>query len=275
MTDLLKRSVSGAVYVFALLTGVLIHPVLFVIVFGTILFFTLLEFFNLFDETKSGKLKRIPMVAGIALFLVSFGVAGGFIFYKFIFVIVPVLFLLLLTGTFCRVKDGFKISILFLAGMVFIVIPFCLMTLLIFPGFPQQSVFLGWLLAGLFFIVWVYDSMAFLGGTFFGKHKLAEKISPKKSVEGVITGTVFAVIMGILNAVLFQQLSMVQWIVISLIAVVFGTLGDLFESGLKRELNVKDSGAVLPGHGGLLDRLDSLLFAVPAVYFWLLISGGL
>jgi len=274
LTNLLKRSVSGIIYVFALLAGVLIHPVLFIIVFGTILFFTLLEFFNLFDETKACNTKWIPIITGIILFLVSFGVAGGFIHSKLIYLILPVLFLLLLSGTFYRVKNGFKISTLFLVGMVFIVIPFCLMSLFVYPEFPKHSAFSGWLLGGIFFIVWVYDSMAFLGGSFFGKHKLAEKISPNKSVEGVITGTVFAVIVGIINALLFQQVSILFWIVVSLIAVVFGTLGDLFESGLKRQLNVKDSGTVLPGHGGLLDRLDSLLFTIPAAYFWLLISGA-
>jgi phosphatidate cytidylyltransferase len=117
--------------------------------------------------------------------------------------------------------------------------------------------------------------MAYVGGSLFGKHKMSEKISPKKSWEGLISGAVFAVIMGILNAVIFQSLSMVSWIVASLIIVEFGTIGDLFESKIKRDLNIKDSGTILPGHGGFLDRFDSLLFAIPVVYIWLIVGGSI
>ena len=102
-----------------------------------------------------------------------------------------------------------------------------------------------------------------------------ERISPKKSWEGFIGGAVFAIIMGIVNAVLFQALSMISWGVIAALTVIFGTLGDLFQSKLKREIGVKDSGNILPGHGGFLDRLDSLLFVIPAIFTWLVCSGKL
>jgi phosphatidate cytidylyltransferase len=128
---------------------------------------------------------------------------------------------------------------------------------------------------GVFFIVWVYDSMAYLVGSMFGKHKINEKISPNKTWEGFTAGAIFALVMGVLNAVIFQEPDIVNWLIIAAIVVAFGTLGDLFESKIKRKLNVKDSGSVLPGHGGLLDRLDSLLFVIPVIYVWLTFSGNL
>ena len=112
-------------------------------------------------------------------------------------------------------------------------------------------------------------------GSMFGRHRLFEKVSPKKSWEGFIGGAVFAVLMGIVDALLFQKLSLFNWIAISILTVIFGTLGDLFESKIKRELKIKDSGSLLPGHGGLLDRFDSLLFALPIIYIWLFYAENL
>jgi phosphatidate cytidylyltransferase len=117
--------------------------------------------------------------------------------------------------------------------------------------------------------------MAYMAGSMFGKHKIHKKISPNKSWEGLIAGTVFALLTGILNSVIFQHPSVLNWLAISVIVVLFGTLGDLFESIIKRRLNVKDSGTILPGHGGLLDRFDSLLFVIPVVYVWLDFTGNL
>ena len=126
----------------------------------------------------------------------------------------------------------------------------------------------------VFFILWINDSAAYRVGTQFGKHKMCKNISPAKSWEGLIGGAVFAIIMGIVNAVMFQAVSMLSWIVIAVLTVAFGTLGDLFESKIKREIDVKDSGTFLPGHGGFLDRLDSLLFVIPAIFIWLIFTGN-
>ncbi len=117
--------------------------------------------------------------------------------------------------------------------------------------------------------------MAYAVGSLIGKHKISPKISPGKSWEGLIGGAVFAVIMGILNAVFFPAISMTNWIIVAMISVVFGTCGDFFESKLKRETGIKDSGTILPGHGGFLDRFDSLLFAIPVIFVWLNLYGNI
>ena len=130
------------------------------------------------------------------------------------------------------------------------------------------------LLLSIFFIIWASDTFAYLTGKNFGKHKLAEKISPKKTIEGVSGG----LIGGLITAfVIFKYsgwkftLNLQYFLLLTLIIVIFGTLGDLLESRFKRLANVKDSGNIIPGHGGILDRLDSFILAVPFVYIFLLI----
>ncbi|WP_299778484.1 phosphatidate cytidylyltransferase [uncultured Formosa sp.] len=125
------------------------------------------------------------------------------------------------------------------------------------------------ILLGSFILVWVNDTFAFFVGKNFGKQKLFEKISPKKTVEGFIGGLFFSCIASYFIATFTDTLNFNQWLILSIIVSVFGTLGDLVESKFKRQVNVKDSGVIMPGHGGLLDRLDSIIFAAPFIYLFL------
>ncbi|MFD1614912.1 phosphatidate cytidylyltransferase [Gelatiniphilus marinus] len=125
------------------------------------------------------------------------------------------------------------------------------------------------ILLGSFILVWVNDSFAYLVGKNFGKQKLFEKISPKKTVEGFLGGLFFSCISSYFIATFTQTLSFTNWLILSIIISVFGTLGDLIESKFKRQASVKDSGIIMPGHGGLLDRLDSIIFAAPFIYLFL------
>ncbi len=273
MSDLFKRSVTGLIYVVALLVGTLIHPIIFAVVFGGLLFFTQFEFYNLVEKAGFAPQKKVGLILGFLLFLNCFGVVYKIIPQQFALLFIPFIILIFLFEVLRTNKNSIQNSSFTLLGLIYIGTPFCLMSFIIYPGFPENAGFYPWILVGIFFIAWINDSMAYLGGSLFGKHKMAENISPKKTWEGFISGAVFAIVIGILNAVLFQALSMLSWIVIAVIIVVFGTLGDLFESKFKRSLNIKDSGNVLPGHGGFLDRLDSLLFSIPIIYFWLINFG--
>lgn len=125
------------------------------------------------------------------------------------------------------------------------------------------------ILFGSFILVWVNDSFAYLIGKNFGKQKLFEKISPKKTVEGFLGGLFFSCVASYFIATFTQTLNFTSWLILSIIISVFGTLGDLIESKFKRQANVKDSGIIMPGHGGLLDRLDSIIFAAPFIYLFL------
>ena len=125
------------------------------------------------------------------------------------------------------------------------------------------------ILLGSFILVWVNDSFAYLVGKNFGKQKLFERISPKKTVEGFLGGLFFSCIASYFIATFTETLTFTNWLILGIIISVFGTLGDLIESKFKRQANVKDSGVIMPGHGGLLDRLDSIIFAAPFIYLFL------
>ena len=125
------------------------------------------------------------------------------------------------------------------------------------------------ILLGSFILVWVNDTFAYLVGKNFGKQKLFEKISPKKTVEGFLGGLFFSCVASYFIATFTHTLGFTSWLILSIIISVFGTLGDLIESKFKRQANVKDSGVIMPGHGGLLDRLDSIIFAAPFIYLFL------
>lgn len=274
MSNLLKRSLWGILYVAIMMGGILIHPFAFALVFATVLFFTQYEFYAMVEEAGH-KITRLPgTMLGVFFFLITFSVARGYLPPSCNLLIIFIVLLLFIIELFRKNKNTLERSGLTVLGFIYIAVPFSLMNYIIHVSADGQSnFFYPWILAGILFILWINDSFAYLVGTRFGKHKLYPRISPAKSWEGFIGGAVFALIMGILNAVLFQSLSMFSWIVIALLTVIFGTLGDLFESKIKREIGVKDSGNILPGHGGFLDRLDSLLFAVPAVFLWLMLSG--
>ena len=125
------------------------------------------------------------------------------------------------------------------------------------------------IVAGSFLMIWTNDTFAYLVGKQFGKHKLLERISPKKTIEGFLGGLVFTLLAGYLIAMFTDTLSTITWCIISVIMSIFGTIGDLIQSKFKRQAGVKDSGTIMPGHGGIFDRLDSVIFASPFLYLFL------
>ena len=157
-------------------------------------------------------------------------------------------------------------------GQLYIAVPLALairLTLTINPFFPITH-YNGLLLLAIFIFIWVNDTGAYLVGSRWGKTPLAPSISPKKTVEGSIGGLILVLLSAvILRLLLFPELSWLRILLIAAVVAIFGTIGDLFESSLKRQAGVKDSGKLIPGHGGILDRIDSFLLAVPAVYLLL------
>ena len=118
-------------------------------------------------------------------------------------------------------------------------------------------------------MLWCNDTGAYLIGTSMGRHPFFKKISPNKTWEGVIVGLIFTLVAAFIIARIYTELNMIQWLVIGGIAGIFGTLGDLIESMLKRNVNIKDTGTIFPGHGGLLDRIDSFLISIVAIFVYL------
>ncbi len=152
-----------------------------------------------------------------------------------------------------------------LFGIVWIAVPLALLS-----GFFNLAEEHKWrqtgLLLGFFLILWIYDSGAYIFGSLFGKHKMLERVSPKKSWEGFAGGTLAGLLVAYLISASFTEFSPAIWLVIGLTIIAAGTAGDLIESMFKRNAGVKDSGTILPGHGGILDRFDAVLIAAPVVY---------
>ena len=155
--------------------------------------------------------------------------------------------------------------------MLYVSVPLTLSNLLVFgnngsDGYDYR------IILGIFILVWINDSFAYISGILFGKHKLFKKISPKKTWEGFTGGLLFTLTGGYILSKFFHGIQTTDWIVIALLISVFGTYGDLTESMFKRNLDIKDSGNLIPGHGGILDRIDSLLFCIPVTLFYLLVQ---
>jgi phosphatidate cytidylyltransferase len=146
-------------------------------------------------------------------------------------------------------------------GIIYVAVPFALFNIAAF----EDGVYNYEIIWGCLFILWACDTGAYFAGTFFGKRKLFERISPKKSWEGFFGGAALALLFAFGIAQFFHSYSVTEWMIIGVIIVVGGTYGDLVESLLKRSIEIKDSGTILPGHGGFLDRFDGLLIAIPFI----------
>lgn len=268
MKDILLRSLSGVLYV-VLLIFVLSLPyqhALFILffIFGLI---TLNEF-NKLIQLKS----ILPYFIFTILYLV-FGYWQLMISTKNGFnEATQILMVLTMFVNLFLIKDLFsEKTIPLFSSKRFIITTFYLSSGFVFlvlianfhtPYNPK-------ILLGSFALVWINDSFAYLVGKNFGKQKLFEKISPKKTVEGFLGGVFFSCLSSYFIAKYTNTLSFSNWLILSVIISVTGTLGDLIESKFKRQANVKDSGNIMPGHGGLLDRLDSIIFASPFIYLFL------
>ena len=273
MKSFWERAITGLVYAIVLIGGIIIHPLIFALVYLALLVLSLVEYYRMV-ELAGGKPQYFNGIAtGVTFFLTLFGYSYGlWPLY------VSLISVLLLFSTFVielyRNQPNPLSNIAFtLMGFFYIGLPMGLLNFLIFRDLPQNHTSYPWILLGVTIIIWAYDSGAYLLGTLFGKHRLFPRLSPKKSWEGVIGGGLVAISAGVIHGLLCDGISMINWIVISLIIVIFGTFGDLIESMLKRSFNMKDSGKFLPGHGGILDRLDSFLYATPFIVGWLFFAG--
>lgn len=275
MKVLVKRSLTGIAFAAIMLAGILIHQYIFATVFAIFLMFTLFEFYKISENIGYEPSVKIGLICGFLLFVIFFLAASHVIPKEYIYLSILIPLFTLLPDLFDKRKNGFKNSMITIAGIIYIALPYSLLSFLIYPGNDSGSQFYPWVLMGIFFIIWIYDSMAYVFGSMLGKHKICVRISPKKSWEGLIGGTVFAVITGIVNSLFFDELSLINWVVVALLIVAFGTSGDFFESKLKREAGVKDSGNILPGHGGMLDRFDTMLFAAPVIFVWITLFGNI
>ncbi|MDD2476551.1 MAG: phosphatidate cytidylyltransferase [Dysgonamonadaceae bacterium] len=273
--NLITRGVAGVVYIGILLFGILYNKYSFVVVFGIILVFALDEFYRLIEQKTPHLISKLfNIIFGVVIFLSAY----LFLEDKSIIAlpISSLTYLLLLFASSIVIKrpDIFNTIIYSIFGQLYITLPLCLLLLISYEYKLVNSLYYYAFVLAIFVFIWVNDTFAFLTGITMGKHKLLERISPKKTIEGFAGGILFTVLSGVGFSFLYTEYTIYFWIGFALIVSLFATLGDLFESLIKRTYNVKDSGNVIPGHGGVLDRIDSLLIVIPAIYVYLLITNS-
>lgn len=269
MKELGTRTISGAIYITLLIVSLYWQHALIVLFFGFGL--VCLAEFNKLIQLKS----IVPFFIFAALYL-------GFSYWPILLKPSPgfneALQILLVITIFVQlilIKDLFsEKTIPLFSSKRFIITTFYLSSAFVFLIFIANfnNSFSPLLILGVFILIWVNDTFAFFVGKNFGKQKLFPSVSPKKTVEGFLGGLFFSCVASYFIANFTELLDSTSWLIMSIIVSVFGTLGDLIESKFKRQANVKDSGVIMPGHGGLLDRLDSIIFAAPFIYLFLRIT---
>jgi len=275
MKNLFIRLLTGIVYVGTISFCVVYSLYTFFALFMIIIFFCLREFYRMINVHREAGINWfVHGIAGSILFFTVFlytsGITGRSVFS---------IYLLYMVGTFIyELHAGLKKPIIRLAyiflGQLYIALPFSALNLLAFPDASSNiPVYQPIWVMSLFVFIWVNDTGAYLTGVRLGKHRLWERISPKKSWEGFFGGFGFTMVAAFIFARFNPQIAGYHWLALSVSIVVFSTYGDLFESMIKRSVEVKDSGRSLPGHGGFLDRFDSLLLAVYAMLFYMQLAG--
>jgi phosphatidate cytidylyltransferase len=262
MREMITRAMSGAVYVAILIFCTLYSPWTLYALFFIFMLISIFEFKKLVTLTDNW------IYVSTILFFGSLIHFGDVNFNGYIYISVLSLFVPLIIQLFKRTGENSQVGNFYLA-FFYIVISFVLLTKIPFL-IDYNTSYDPMLLVGLFIIVWTNDTFAYLVGKSIGKHKLMERISPKKTIEGFVGGLIFALVAAFLLYKYTGLLALENWLVLGVITVVFGTIGDLVESKFKREAGVKDSGSFIPGHGGILDRLDSVIFAAPFVFYYLM-----
>lgn len=276
MNNFVVRTITGVLFVAIIVAGFL-DPTGMVALFALVTGLTVWEFTGLVNERAGVTVNRfISTVAGVYFFLAMAGTCSGFtpstVFIPYLITIVY----LLVAELYAKQEDPIHDWAYTMMSQMYVALPFSLLNMLAFRAAPEGIMYIYTLPLSVFVFLWINDSGAYCCGSLFGKHKLFPRVSPGKSWEGSIGGGVFVIAAAVLVWYLTDTYDMnptgmtaLEWIGLGLTVVVFGTWGDLVESLFKRTLDIKDSGNILPGHGGMLDRFDSSLLAIPAAVIYL------
>jgi len=268
MKTLLLRSASGFVYAALVLLSIYWGPMVFGFLMFVFAYFSIQEIQELAPVPSSKRSKRLVVIMGLVIYLLFFMHALNYLPFEYLLINITLLFLVFIGEVLTFTGKAFESASIKVFSLIYTILPLGLINYLFYFNHQESAVNKSFLFA-FFIFIWLNDTFAYLTGSLIGKHKLAKNISPKKTIEGSLGGMVFTLGSSILFSIYFPSLSIVEWISFAFIIVLTGTLGDLFESILKRSAGVKDSGSIMPGHGGILDRLDSVLLAVPFIYIYL------
>lgn len=275
--DVATRAATGILYILFVLIGILGGRFSFVLIFGTILGISLFEFYRMMEKDTLHAISKIfNIIMGTVIFFSVFLYLEEISLLALPASVLLYLLILISSAIFIR-RDDILHGIIYSGfGQMYITMPLSLLMFMSYY-FPGASAGEGYHYApvlAIFVFIWVNDTAAYFFGSLLGKRKLIEHISPKKSVEGFVAGVLFTMIASLIFARIYSEYTILFWIGFAAVIALFGTLGDLFESLIKRTSSVKDSGHLIPGHGGILDRIDSLLVAIPAIYLYLTIFSS-
>ena len=283
MSDKLKnlviRSITGVIFVAAVVTCFL-RPEAMILLFALITGLTVWEYTGIVDDLQDVSVNRfITTVAGVYLFLAMAGYCSGIVpsavFIPYLLTIVY----LFISELYTKASNPINNWAYTMLSQMYIALPLSMVNVLAFRNVDDGVVYNYLLPLSIFVFLWTNDTGAYLSGSLFGKHKLFPRVSPGKSWEGSIGGGILVLVVAALlgiyeNSSVHQgiaemAMSVPEWMGLGLVVVFFGTWGDLVESLFKRTIGIKDSGNILPGHGGMLDRFDSSLMAMPAAVVYI------
>lgn len=275
------RTITSILFVVVLVGCILVHPLAFDLLFGLITAMTIWEFTTIVNNKADLQVNRfITTIAGTYLFFAvmafNMNACGSEIFIPYL---ISILYLMISELYFDRKNSIYNWAFTMMAQL-YIALPFSLLNTLAYLSVYEQggvhAVYTPVIVLSMFIFLWCSDAGAYCVGSLIGKNKLFPRISPGKSWEGSIGGGTIAILVAVLISYLLPQLGLqspftspLEWVGMAIVVVIFGTWGDLVESLLKRKLGIKDSGNILPGHGGMLDRFDSTIMATPAVVVYI------
>jgi phosphatidate cytidylyltransferase len=280
LSTFLRRTLTAVWIVIFVLGGFWLHPISFFLTGLVIIAGAQYEYYSMVRTNSSGPQTLAGIITGVTLYTLSTLSASGIISPHYLLLLIPLGFIILVIELFRRQEKPFDSLAHTFFAVLYIALPFSLFPHMAYSYGGLQSilphgsiVFSPGIIVGFFLLLWANDTGAYILGVTFGKHRLFERISPKKSWEGFAGGLIVSLLIAWLLSGWLGVTDRYHWLAISLIISISGTLGDLAESMLKRSIGVKDSGNIMPGHGGFLDRFDSTFISFPLVYLFISLFG--
>jgi phosphatidate cytidylyltransferase len=226
------------------------------------------EFYRISIKERIRAQKNYGIFIGTLFFISNYLFAQKIVDYKIYIILLPLLFFIFINELYRKNKKPFSNIAYTLLGIFYIALPLSTFNFFVFHSSLSVN-YSPNILLGFFILLWATDTGAYIFGVSLGKHKLFPRISPKKSWEGFFGGAITSLTTAYIISTFFIELPLIHWVVISLIIIIMGTFGDLVESLFKRSIHIKDSGKIFPGHGGILDRIDSVLLSAPIIFTYL------
>ena len=269
LNNLIIRSITGIIFIILIIGSLITNNYLFGTIFLIFTILGMLEFYGIVEDDILNPMKLIGIIIGSIIYILIFSCTIDIKNILLIYLCIPAIFPIFIAGLFSKKGNPFLNISITILGIIYIAFPFSLLN--IFLMYTQHVTKFPELLLMFFIVIWTYDTGAYLSGILLGRHKLFERISPKKTWEGLIGGLIITLSLTYILSEYFTYLSKIEWMLFSLITIISATFGDLSESLLKRSANIKDSGNIFPGHGGILDRFDSVFLAAPFTLIYIYI----